>query len=91
MTKLHSIRRHVTHVIKINQALLLLDSFFRTSLGPIPEVKPGTEATKVSGDCLRPHISGLVNVLLDCFKDGSWPVRDGEQNYLLQNSNASLV
>lgn len=32
---------------------------------------------QVSKDCLRPHISKLVTVLLECFKDDSWPVRDG--------------
>ena len=34
--------------------------------------------TKVSPDRLRTHIGSLVGALLDCFKDDSWPVRDGE-------------
>ena len=33
---------------------------------------------QVSKDTLRPSIAQLVGVLLDCFKDDSWPVRDGE-------------
>ena len=31
-------------------------------------------------DSLRPSISQLISVLLECFKDDSWPVRDGEGN-----------
>ena len=34
--------------------------------------------TKVSPERLRTHIGSLVGALLDCFKDDSWPVRDGE-------------
>ena len=34
--------------------------------------------SKVSSDCLRPHVPQLTSKLLDCFKDDSWPVRDGE-------------
>ena len=34
--------------------------------------------SKVSSECVRPHIPSLVNTLLDCFKDDSWPVRDGK-------------
>jgi hypothetical protein len=30
----------------------------------------------VSHDVLSPHVSELVKVLLECFKDDSWPVRD---------------
>ena len=32
---------------------------------------------QVSHDVLSPHVSELVKVLLECFKDDSWPVRDG--------------
>ena len=28
-------------------------------------------------DCLRPHVSDLLQALVCCFKDDSWPVRDG--------------
>ena len=34
--------------------------------------------TKVSPERLRTRIGSLVGALLDCFKDDSWPVRDGE-------------
>ncbi len=34
--------------------------------------------SKVSGVSLRPHVPHLTSTLLDCFKDDSWPVRDGE-------------
>ena len=33
---------------------------------------------QVSKDRLRPYVGRLVEVLLECFKDDSWPVRDGE-------------
>ncbi|XP_064405972.1 uncharacterized protein LOC135351009 [Halichondria panicea] len=32
--------------------------------------------TKVNKDCLRPYVGRLVSVLLECFHDDSWPVRD---------------
>ena len=32
---------------------------------------------QVSPDVLRPHISDLAKVLLQCFRDDSWLVRDG--------------
>ena len=31
---------------------------------------------KVDRECVRPHVPQLVDVLLDCFQDESWPVRD---------------
>lgn len=34
--------------------------------------------TKVSPDAVRPQVSKLVGALLDCFRDESWPVRDGK-------------
>ena len=39
--------------------------------------------SKVSGVCLRPHVPHLTSTLLDCFKDDSWPVRDGEYTSIL--------
>ena len=33
---------------------------------------------QVSPDALSPHISELVAVLLECFRDDSWLVRDGQ-------------
>ena len=38
---------------------------------------------QVSADCLRPHVAELIAVLLECFRDDSWPVRDGEHTWLL--------
>lgn len=32
--------------------------------------------TKVDKDAIRPHVAPLLNALLLCFKDDSWPVRD---------------
>ena len=32
---------------------------------------------QVSSEVLRPHIPDLVKVLLQCFRDDSWLVRDG--------------
>ena len=37
---------------------------------------------QVSHDVLSPHVSELVKVLLECFKDDSWPVRDGALLYI---------
>ena len=37
---------------------------------------------QVSSDVLRPHIPELVRVLLECFRDDSWLVRDGGWYYL---------
>ena len=31
---------------------------------------------KVSGDVIRPYVLPLLRVLLSCFRDESWPVRD---------------
>lgn len=33
-------------------------------------------ATKVGGDAVRPHVATLLDAMLDCFRDESWPVRD---------------
>ena len=33
---------------------------------------------QVSRECLQPYIPKLIAVLLGCFRDDSWPVRDGE-------------
>ena len=33
---------------------------------------------QVNPDSLRPHVSDLLQALVCCFKDDSWPVRDGE-------------
>ena len=33
---------------------------------------------QVSSEVLRPHIPDLVKVLLQCFRDDSWLVRDGK-------------
>ena len=33
---------------------------------------------QVNPDCLRPHVSDLLQALVCCFKDDSWPVRDGK-------------
>ena len=38
--------------------------------------------TKVSQDCLRKYIGQLIDVLLECFQDDSWPVRDGKRRDL---------
>ena len=38
-----------------------------------------TSCSQVPRDSLRPFISRLISVLLECFKDDSWPVRDGER------------
>ena len=32
---------------------------------------------KIPPETLRPHVKVLLKVLVDCFKDESWPVRDG--------------
>ena len=39
----------------------------------IPQVNP---------DSLRPHVSDLLRALICCFKDDSWPVRDGEYFFI---------
>lgn len=33
-------------------------------------------AIKINSDKTRPFVPSLINALLDCFKDDSWPVRD---------------
>ena len=32
---------------------------------------------KVERDVVRPHVSRLLDALIVCFQDESWPVRDG--------------
>ena len=36
--------------------------------------------SKVSSQYMSPHIPDLTMTLMDCFKDDSWPVRDGNNN-----------
>lgn len=33
-------------------------------------------ASKIKQDAVRPHVPRLLNTLLECFQDESWPVRD---------------
>ena len=33
--------------------------------------------SKLDKDRVRPYVMGLLDALLICFKDESWPVRDG--------------
>jgi hypothetical protein len=35
-------------------------------------------AAKIQPQAVRPHVERLLNTLLICFQDDSWPVRDGE-------------
>lgn len=35
-------------------------------------------AAKISPHATRPYVERLLNTLLVCFQDDSWPVRDGE-------------
>jgi hypothetical protein len=34
--------------------------------------------TKISRDVVQPYIRGMLDTLIECFQDESWPVRDGE-------------
>lgn len=35
-------------------------------------------ASKIHPQTVQPHVERLLNTLLVCFQDDSWPVRDGE-------------
>ena len=41
---------------------------------------------QVNPDNLRPHVSDLLEALVCCFKDDSWPVRDGTCMSILNNN-----
>lgn len=34
-------------------------------------------ASKISKEHVRPYVNELLNTLVICFQDDSWPVRDG--------------
>lgn len=68
----YMIMTHTVHVYEIKNVIYVMNTLLCKSVW-----------LQVSKDSLRSYIGQLITVLLECFKDDSWPVRDGEGYHLI--------